>query len=408
MTVRIGRTLPPALAPIHFKNIVNGILAMFSGDKSTRTFADQLKKHFNVQYCYLLSSGKASLTLILQALKELYPDKDEVLIPAFTCYSVPASIVRAGLKIRICDIEPETLDFDYDELAGHLSSPRLLCVIPTHLFGVTADIPRVREMVGDRDITIVEDAAQAMGGEHSAGMVGTLGDVGFFSLERGKAFSTVEGGIIITNSAEIGNALERLSDKIPAYSPKEKIVLVIYAAALSVLSRPWLYWFPRSLPFIGLGETIFAPDFLIKRMSTFQAGMATGWQDRLSDIIKSRKKNAGFLSSSGVKVSGGSKVLLSGMIRYPVLFPNKSVKMAALRKSNGLGLGGADVYPSTVDFIGELRGCLVGGSSVKAQSIVERMVTFPIHPYVNEADLKIITELIEESAASSPRAKESR
>ncbi len=142
-----------------------------------------------------------------------------------TCYSVPASIVLAGLKIKIYDIDPETLDFDYIEHAEHLSSQRLLCVIPTHLFGVTADIPRVRKIVGNRDITIVEDAAQAMGG------------VGFVGFERGKALSTVAGGIIVTKSAEIGNALKMLlSGKIPAYSLKEKCALVLYTAALIQIS----------------------------------------------------------------------------------------------------------------------------------------------------------------------------
>jgi perosamine synthetase len=218
MTLRIGRTLPPAVAPISLKSIGSGILAMFRGDVATRNFTDQLKKHFNVKHCFLLSSGKASLTLILQALKELNPEKDEVLIPAFTCYSVPAAIVRAGLKIRLCDIEVETLDFDYRELAEHLASPRLLCVIPTHLFGLTADIPRVREIVGSRNIAIIEDAAQTMGGEQKGHKAGTLGDVGFFSLDRGKALSTVEGGIILTNSDKIGSALCRQLDTIPEYS----------------------------------------------------------------------------------------------------------------------------------------------------------------------------------------------
>ncbi len=406
MSVRIGRTLPPAVAPIGFKNIANGILAMFTNDRTTNTFTDELKDYFNVEHCYVLSSGKASLTLILLALKELHPDKDEVLIPAFTCYSVPAAIVRAGLKIRICDIEPETLDFDYGELTEQLSAARLLCVIPTHLFGVTANIPRVREIIGDRDITIIEDAAQAMGGEHLGHKVGTFGDVGFFSLERGKAFSTVEGGIIVTKSDRIGGALKRQFDAIRAYSLREQFVLVIYAAALSVLSRPSLYWLPRSLPFLGLGETLFAPDFSIKCMSDFQAGMAAGWLKRLSGIIKIRVKNADYLSKSGVKVTGGTDVLSSGLIRYPTLVTNNSEKLAVLRESHRLGLGGADVYPSTVDRIAELRGCIVGGTSGNAQTIVDRMITFPVHPYVTEADMNKIARLIKKSKSHSKKAKE--
>lgn len=394
--MRIGRTLPPAVAPIGFNNIANGILAMFRGGRATKTFADQLKDYFNVKHCFLLSSGKASLTLILQALKTLYPDRDEVLIPAFTCYSVPAAIVRAGLKVRICDIEPETLDFDYHELSEQLLSQRLLCVVPAHLFGVTADIPRVREIIGKRNIIIVEDAAQSMGEESKGRKVGTLGDVGLFSLGRGKAFSTVSGGIILTNSDEIGNALNRQFDAIPAYSVTEQFILAIYAAALSVLSRPGLFWIPKSLPFLGLGETHFDPDFSIKRMSAFQAGLATGWQDRLIELRKIRRKNANYLFKSGMKTAGGAKLLSSGLIRFPIIVSSGAEQLAVLRESSRLGLGGADVYPGTVDCIAELRGCIVGGTSAKAGSIVERIVTFPIHPYVTEGDMEKIVALLRE------------
>lgn len=398
MSMRIGRTLPPALSPIGLKNIATGILAMFRGDLATRTFAKQLKEHYGVKHCFLLSSGKASLTLILQALKELYPEKDEVLIPAFTCYSVPAAIVRAGLKIRICDIDPETLDFDYHELSKQLSGSRLLCVIPTHLFGVTADIPRVREMVGKRSITIVEDAAQAMGGEYKGEKVGTLGDISFFSLERGKAFSTVEGGIILTNSDEFANILNRQSDTIPAYRLTEQLMLAMYAAALSIFSRPCLFWIPKSLPFLGLGETRFDPDFPIKGMSSFQAGLAAGWQDRLVEFKSTRINNADYYCKAGVKAVGGKEALLSGLVRYPVMVANAAMKKAVLRESSLAGLGGADVYPTTVDAIAQLQGRIVDGSFVKAGLMVERTVTFPVHSYVTGKDMDKLVNLLADPA----------
>jgi len=371
---------------------------MFRGDRATKLFVDQLKAYFNVKHCFLLSSGKASLTLILQALKTIHPDRDEVLIPAFTCYSVPAAIVRAGLKIRICDVEPETLDFDYRELVWQLSGPRILCVIPTHLFGVTADIPRVREIVGDRNITIVEDAAQSMGAESNGHKVGMLGDVGLFSLGRGKAFSTVSGGIILTKSDEIGNALIRQYETIPSCSVTEQFKLAMYASALAVLSRPGLFWIPKSLPFLVLGETHFDPHFSIRRMSVFQAGLAAGWHDRLTEFTRIRYKNAVYLFKSGVKAAADSKLCSSGLIRFPVFVSSSAKKVTVLHESGRLGLGGADVYPGTVDSIAALRGRIVGGTSAKAATIVEKIITFPVHPYVTNRDLDKIAKLLRESA----------
>jgi len=392
--VRFGRTLPPAVAPIGFVSIANGIAAMFTGAKSTGLFADQLKEYFKVKHCFLLSSGKASLLLILQAMKTMHPGRDEVLIPAFTCYSVPAAIVRAGLKVRICDIEPETLDFDYCELAEQLSCPRLLCVIPTHLFGVTADVARVREMIGNRDVAIIEDAAQSMGAKSNGCMVGTLGDVGFFSLGRGKAFSTVTGGIILTNSDEIGSLLDKQYNAVTNCSLAEQLILVMYAVALTVLTRPWLFWIPKSLPFLGLGETNFDPGFLIKKMSAFQAGLADEWQDRLMQLRSIRQRNADHLLKAGAKVAVGAKLLASGLIRFPIIVANGMEKQAVLCGSNRSGLGGADAYPGTVDGIAALRGCIVGGTSAKARSVVERLVTFPVHRDVTQKDMHKIAALL--------------
>src|SRR6185295_5908966 len=99
--MRIGRTLPPAAAPIGIGAVVSGFAGILTGTRRLDRFHRELKDYFGVKHCFLVSSGQAAFTLILLALKELSPGRDEVLIPAFTCYSVPAAIVRAGLRIRL-------------------------------------------------------------------------------------------------------------------------------------------------------------------------------------------------------------------------------------------------------------------------------------------------------------------
>ena len=74
---------------------------------------------------------------------------------------------------------------------------------PTHLFGIPSDVDRTRRICEEKGIFLVEDAAQAMGVEHGGRKLGTLGDVGFFSLGRGKNISCGSGGIILTSSADI-------------------------------------------------------------------------------------------------------------------------------------------------------------------------------------------------------------
>src|SRR5204863_1000931 len=284
--MRRGRTLRPAATPSDIKAIVSGVRGIFRGRKELDRFRSELKEHFGVKHCFLVSSGKAAFTLILLVLKELFPDRDEVLIPAFTCYSVPSSVVRAGLRIRLCDLRPDSFDFDFDQLPTMISAgsaPRadgrsvggageppsetrdaadrsgasikkILAVVPTHLFGYPADVTRLRRLNRDPGVTIVEDAAQAMGETREEGKVGTLGDVSFFSLGRGKAFSVVEGGVVLTNRDEIAEGLNRLVTQLPSYGLLPLLNVIFKAAALIVLLNPRLFWVPRSMPFLKLGE----------------------------------------------------------------------------------------------------------------------------------------------------------
>jgi len=297
--MRIGRTLPPAASPIYLRDIINGIKGVFRGKEELERFKSEIKEYFGMKHCFLFSSGKAALTLILKALHKIYPGRDEVLIPAFSCYSVPSAIVRAGLKVRLCDIHPDTLDFDFEQLAMSLqrSADGLLAIIPTHLFGFPADVARIRNLIDDLKITIVEDAAQAMGAEWNGKKLGTLGDVNFFSLGRGKALSAVEGGIILTDRDDIAEKIRSQLALIPDYSIFALMRLFFMTISLTLFLHPRLFWLPKSFPFLKLGETIYDPNFNIRKMSAFQAGLANSWQEKVKKFKKIRSTNSRHLVS---------------------------------------------------------------------------------------------------------------
>ena len=162
--MRIGRTLPPAAAPLSFRDLFSGLKGATDGAGEQERLKLQLKEFFNKKHCVLVSSGKAALTLILLALKEIHPERNQVLIPAFSCYSVPSAIVRAGLQVQLCDIDLQTLDYDFAQLEAKIKNPNLLCVLSLHLFGLPANIERLKQIRRDPAVTVVEDAAQAMGG----------------------------------------------------------------------------------------------------------------------------------------------------------------------------------------------------------------------------------------------------
>ncbi len=390
--MRIGRTLPPAAAPLHLKNIVSGVVGLFGGGESVKRFEEELKGFYGVRHCFAVSSGKAALVLVLQALNELLPEKDEVLIPAYTCYSVPSAIVKAGLKVRLCDMASDSLDFDFGRLEEQLKNPRLLCVIPTHLFGVPADVERVRKLSEHRGIFVVEDAAQAMGGERDGKKLGTMGDVGIFSLGRGKAFSTVEGGIILTDDDSVGQAIRNRLGTIPGYGPLDCLKLIFYAIALLILIHPLIYWLPKSLPFLKLGETHFDPLFPVRRLSSFQAGMAKGWEGRIEELKEIRSNNAKEIAACGVVPPVLTSASIPALIRFPVLTENVDAKARILHNSEKMGLGISDGYPGPIDGIEELAIPFDGRGFPAAKDIAERLISLPVHPFVSKGDIRSIVQ----------------
>ncbi|MDA8430930.1 MAG: DegT/DnrJ/EryC1/StrS family aminotransferase [Geobacteraceae bacterium] len=393
MALHIGRTLPPAASPFRLKDILSGVAACFEGTGIVGRFEDELKSFFNVRHCFAVSSGKAALVLILQALHEIHPERDEVLIPAYTCYSVPSAIVRAGFKVRLCDMTPGTLDFDFDRIVSEFENPALLCVIPTHLFGMPSDVERVKSLVQDRDLYVVEDAAQAMGAEWDGRKLGTLGDAGIFSMGRGKPFSMVEGGIILTDNDMIGGVLGKRMAAIKGYGGFDSLKLILTAVALSVLISPRIYWLPKSLPFLKLGETHFDPVFPIRRLSAFQAGMAHAWKTKINKLKAARSANVHKITGYGLQALGLGKGAIPDLIRFPVLVKDQETKKELLRKSERAGLGISDGYPDAINGINEIRRQFDGRVFPVAQDLAERMVTLPVHPYVNENDLQNIAKL---------------
>ena len=352
-----------------------------------------------MRHCFFASSGKAALTFILHALRRISPDRDEVLIPAFTCFSVPSAIVRAGLKVRLGDVDPETLDFDFRQLQNSLKpKEKLLAVVSPHLFGLPANIAKLRDLLDDQGITVIEDAAQAMGGEINGKPVGTLGDVGFFSLGRGKAFSTVEGGVIVTNSNRLADALNPVIQELIGQSRARPLKLAAYALALSALTKPSLFWLPKSVPGLKLGETIYDPRFPIKPYSSFQAGLARNWKKRLMSFQSERKKNVRYWvkvldSFPWLKPVCGENDLIKKplpLLRLPVWVQNIRLRDALLNVSESCGLGIMPSYPAPVDEIKELGFTNKDQFYPGARQSAACLLTFPVHGFVSSIDRRRI------------------
>jgi dTDP-4-amino-4,6-dideoxygalactose transaminase len=401
--MKCRRTLPPAAAPIGLVDILQGIMALTRGKKERDEFGGGLRRYFGVNHCFLVSSGKAALYCILKALQKLHPDRDEVLVPAFNCYSVPSAVLAAGLKIRLCDVDPNTLDFDPTGLSkALLDNRRLLCVVPTHLFGLPANVRVLRGMLHDNAIAVIEDAAQAMGSVHDGARLGLMGDVGFFSLGRGKALSTYEGGIIVTDNDVLGVAIGEVVAGLPEYSAFQIVRLIFNALAITALSHPMLFWIPKGLPFLKLGETLFEHTFSICVVSPFQAGLAWNWEKKLNGLSDQRKARADRWAAyfQNNPFPGVSSFIRDGerpnLLRFPLRVIDAEKREKLLQKSEERGLGISETYPLSLDALPELLSH-VSTPCPNARACAATLLTLPIHCFVSGNDEKNIKAAILET-----------
>lgn len=383
-----ARVLAPTAAPLDGPALLAAAWAMITPVRSDQ-LRRELAEFVRADEAFLFSSGKAALTVLLKALATLRPARS-VAIPAYTCYSVPASVVRAGLNPVLIDVNPRTLDFDDVSLRQVLQRPDLLCVVPTHLFGVSMRVDRVRSLCG-RNVFVVEDAAQAFGVTGADGcMLGTRGDATLFSLARGKHLTCGHGGVIAVRQPEIANACRALYAELPAPGVVDAVRCLIELAVMAVCIKPSLYWLPSSLPFLGLGRSVYATDFSIARLSSVSAGAMHGWRTRLEAANRARRDTVEQLRKEiGATVAGGAAPLL----RYPLILDSSSQRELLVAEGKAFGVG--PMYPTSIAGIPELRDRFAGEQYPGADLLAARLATLPTHQYVRASDVSALHAICE-------------
>lgn len=387
--MRLWRTLPPAAAPIEWRDLKYAVTGALTRTETFRARERELREEFGVDGVFLMSSGSGALALTLRALRTL-SSRTDVIIPAYTCFSLPAAVLEAGLRPVPCDINPSTFDFDRAMLRVTLS-PRTLCVIGHHLFGVPSDMTTLQAICRENGCFLIEDAAQAMGLEVGGRKLGTNGDVGIFSLGRGKNITCGAGGIVITASPTIADAIAREYRRMapPTLAAEARDLLQLTLMALFV--RPRLFWIPAALPFLHLGETVFPKAVPIRRLSGVKAGALHGWQQRLTGLNRQRAEAARYYRH---RLSLG---LLPGVdhpyLRVPFRVRNASEKQRLCAMSRRRGLGLSPAYPTAVTEIPGVPLVCEGRRFPSAQRVAASLVTIPTHPLVSEHDRIAIAEL---------------
>lgn len=394
--------IAPAGTPIQLADIISCIHKSATPSNTLETFKKEIRARYNVKHCFFISTGRAALSLILSSLHELSnnPEKNEVIIPAYTCYSVAASIVKAGLKIRVCDLDTQTLSYDLDKLEAFDFS-NVLAVVTANLYGIPNELDKISAITSNKNIYLVDDAAQCLDGKINDKYSGTYGDAGIYSLDKGKNITSMEGGIIVTNSDKIANNIRKMVSRFGKPSLIETALNISKLIIYITLLNPRLYWIPNKLPFLGLGQTIYTTDFDIKSYSNVLASIGLTLFMKIERITKKRVDNAQHYINILAGIPGINMVSFHNNInpvfsRFPILIENYELRGKVVKELNRNGYGATTSYPDAIADIEDIQSLINPDdkNTIGGKMIARQIITLPTHHYVSRKDIDKIASII--------------
>lgn len=158
-----------------------------------------LEKEFanycNADFALATSSGTSSLICSLLAMG-LNPG-DEIIVPAYTFVASYTSCIFAGLVPVLAEID-ESLTIDPDDIE-HRISPKTKAIMPVHMLGNPCDMNRIMGIARKHNLMVIEDCCQAAGASYKGKKIGTIGNIGAFSLNIFKTINSGDGGLVVTN-----------------------------------------------------------------------------------------------------------------------------------------------------------------------------------------------------------------
>lgn len=171
------------------------------------------------KYGIAVTNGSAALDAAVAALG-LGPG-DEVIMPSFTIISCAAAVVRAGALPVLVDSDPITWNMDISVLEQRLT-PRTRAIMPVHTYGLPVDMDPIMRIAERHRIAVIEDAAEMHGQTYRGRPCGSFGELSTFSFYPNKHLTTGEGGMIVTNDAQLAARCRSLRNL--CFKPEQRFV----------------------------------------------------------------------------------------------------------------------------------------------------------------------------------------
>ncbi len=177
--------------------------------QKTRDFEKMIADFVGSKYCSIVSNGTVSLTTALMALG--IGKGDEVIVPDYTMIASANSIVLAGAKPVLVDIDDDTLCLDLQKVKKAITKKTKAIMLVT----INGRYPNIEDFVDfckKNNIFLIEDAAQSLGSKYKGKYLGTFGIIGSFSFSYPKIITTGQGGALITDNEEAYKRILKIRD----------------------------------------------------------------------------------------------------------------------------------------------------------------------------------------------------
>ena len=234
-----------------------GFEGMRNNHWKAKEFETTFAKRMNADYCQLVSSGTAALTVALASAG--IGAGDEVIMPTFTFVASFESILALGAVPVLVDID-DTLTLNPEAVEVAIT-PKTKCVMPVHMCGSMANLRTLKSICEKHDLILLEDACQALGGTYEGKPLGSYGDLGCFSFDYVKTITCGEGGAVITNNKKYALHADHYQDHGHDHIGKDRGA--------------------ETHPFLGYNF----------RISELNAAVGLAQLDKLDGILKTQKEN---------------------------------------------------------------------------------------------------------------------
>jgi len=185
---------------------------MFTMGPEVQAFEKRFAEYTGSAHCVMVNSGSSANLLMVAALRysknpafQIQPG-DEVIVPAVSWSTTYYPLHQYGLRIKFVDIDLDTLNYDLDQLASAVTD-KTRVIMAVNLLGNPNDFVRIRQIVGSRNIVLIEDNCESLGAEFEGRQAGTFGVMGSYSAFFSHHISTMEGGMIVTDDEELYHLL---------------------------------------------------------------------------------------------------------------------------------------------------------------------------------------------------------